>query len=607
MRTQRPAELEDAIDVARQAVTATPDEHPHLASRLRLLAEALHTRFLNTGRRSDQDAAIQLIRRASLVTAAGPASRFLCARLWLALAAAAGDWPQAQRATAVIMPLLPQLASHDLGVDDRRFRLAELRGLGSVAAWACMRGGRAVGLDEVRQAWSLLEGTRGILLAQALETRDDLNLLGRDHPRQAERLLWLKQILNRQDPHDTNGLPAGAAGPGLDRTAAAAQWTELMEDVRSLPGFERFGLPPAPEQMHAIAGDGTLVAILVTLHGCGALLMNAETASFLPLPRLNERGAVTRTRQFLAAVNPSAARDLAPDPTGAGGGDVETVTADVLGWMWDAICSPVLEHLGHTSTVTDGQWPRVWWIPTGPLTLLPLHAAGHHHQPGMSVLDRAISSYTPTVRALLHARQRDTPAPAGTALIAGVNKVGYDTTLQTLAHAEREAGQVNDRMMAATLLLGHDATHHNVMNALQRARWAHFACHGFADQSTPGNSHLALHDRPLPVRDLAQLDLDGAYLAVLSACTTAVTARDTSDEPIHLASAFQLAGFAHTIATLWPISDAFAPTLTDHLYQRLTNGTPPADALHHTIRSLRANPHLRGSAHLWASHIHLGP
>jgi hypothetical protein len=58
------------------------------------------------------------------------------------------------------------------------------------------------------------------------------------------------------------------------------------------------------------------------------------------------------------------------------------------------------------------------------LAYLPLHAAGHHTNPGATpvprtVLDRATSSYTITLRALEHARaHRDTPhAPAGAAVI----------------------------------------------------------------------------------------------------------------------------------------------------------------------------------------------
>jgi hypothetical protein len=81
---------------------------------------------------------------------------------------------------------------------------------------------------------------------------------------------------------------------------------------------------------------------------------------------------------------------------------------DVLGWLWDAAAEPVLARLGHTGDRKSGDpWPRVWWCPTGPLSVLPIHAAGHHPRYRTTatrntdcVLDRVISSYTPTLTAL---------------------------------------------------------------------------------------------------------------------------------------------------------------------------------------------------------------
>lgn len=94
---------------------------------------------------------------------------------------------------------------------------------------------------------------------------------------------------------------------------------------------------------------------------------------------------------------------------------------------------------------------------------------------------------------------------------------------------------------------------------------------------------------------------------MLSARTTAVTTPDAFDEPFHLALAFQIAGFAHTVATLWPISDPIALVLATDFYRYLTDGRPPAEALHQAIRACRANPATRDIPQLWASHVHFGP
>jgi hypothetical protein len=53
--------------------------------------------------------------------------------------------------------------------------------------------------------------------------------------------------------------------------------------------------------------------------------------------------------------------------------------------------------------------PRLWWLPTGPLTFLPLHAAGVYTGKEADCLsDYAVSSYVPTLSALAEARSRPT-------------------------------------------------------------------------------------------------------------------------------------------------------------------------------------------------------
>jgi CHAT domain-containing protein len=57
---------------------------------------------------------------------------------------------------------------------------------------------------------------------------------------------------------------------------------------------------------------------------------------------------------------------------------------------------------------------------------------------------------------------------------------------------------------------------------------------------------------PLSVGDISQLRVDNARIAFLSACSTAKNNAQAplADEVIHLASAFQVAGFPHVIGSL---------------------------------------------------------
>jgi CHAT domain-containing protein len=144
---------------------------------------------------------------------------------------------------------------------------------------------------------------------------------------------------------------------------------------------------------------------------------------------------------------------------------------------------------------------------------------------------------------------------------------------------------------------------------LPQAGWAHFACHGLADHDDPARSYLALYDRPMHASELFSMRMRSPYLAYLSACTTALGSYGLLDESIHLASAFQLAGFPHVVATLWSIGDFVAADMARDFYAAVHpdahTWTPPAVALHTTVRAYRET--YLECPHLWASHLHFGP
>ena len=241
-------------------------------------------------------------------------------------------------------------------------------------------------------------------------------------------------------------------------------------------------------------------------------------------------------------------------------------------------------------------------------------------------MDRVISSYTPTVGALAHARRRHTASPgaASRSLIVAMPTTPGLPGQGRLAYVPDEAALLRARLPRPTLLteppaghgtaVGQLPTRAAVLEHLPGCAIAHFACHGHTDPADPSQSRLLLHDHhrnPLTVAALAPLALDHARLAYLSACSTARTA-DTRllDEAIHLATAFQLAGFPHVIGTLWEINDAIAVEIADAFYAALTDpdGTLDPDraahALHHAARAQRNQR--PAAPYLWASHIHAG-
>ncbi len=260
------------------------------------------------------------------------------------------------------------------------------------------------------------------------------------------------------------------------------------------------------------------------------------------------------------------------------------VVERVLTTLWERVARPVLAALPDE--------PRVWWIPTGPLALLPVHAALGDDG---SVLDRSVSSYTPTLRDLAEARRRAAVEREVNALVVAVPQGPVP-----LPGAAREAREVGRRLGGRSLL---DATVAEVVGALPAASHAHFACHGAQDVLDPASARLILHDGPLWLRDLAELRLPAARLAYLSACRTAVGALRLTDEAVHLAATMQLIGFPEVVATGWAVDDSLAAEIAAGVYDRLAAGG--AVALRETILATRA-------AHpddvlLWSAYLHLGP
>jgi tetratricopeptide (TPR) repeat protein len=490
------------------------------------------------------------------------------------------DWAEAVRSHAEAIELFPLLASRGLVRADQERRVAGLGDSVGDAASAAVRAG-----DPARAA-TLLDHGRGLLFAQLLENRDDFGELADQHPALAEELRSLREVLATWTVDSTED---------TDRHhRLALRWTRLVEEARGRPGFARF-LKPV-EDLTPAAADGPVVLFSLGQERVDALIVRVDGVQAVPLPGVTRAELATQAHDFLTAVD--------TDST------VDDTVSRILAWLWDVVAEPVLEALGHHgSPDLEEQWPRVWWCPTGALTFLPLHAAGHHAAgDSRAVIDRVVSSYTTTARALLHARrERVVPTDDDSTLLVALGDAAGFASLPGV-HAER-------KMVAASLavppveLVGPDALRDRVLTELGGHARAHFACHGVTDPDSPSRNRLVLADHdetPLTVTDITRLHLD-ADLAFLSACSTARTATTLADESIHLASAFQLAGYRHVVAALWPVHDRFAIRFTRDFYTAIGGGGIESTALAVHQASRRLRNRIPGHARIWAAFVHLGP
>jgi tetratricopeptide (TPR) repeat protein len=608
-------DLNSAIDASREAAEYAPVDHPERAVFLSNFGAALRSRFERSRAQGDLDEALDACRAAVAIDVASPRTRAGAARVWGSVAGLGGRWDEAVTAFEAAVSLLEQIAPRSLTRADQEHLLSDMGTLAADAAACCVRAGR------IDRAVELFEQGRGVLLGQALDTRPDLSALAALHPVEARRFAHLCRILDRLDESSgfneastrqweaaDSAWSVGQTGAGIRarRRSAVTEFDQLITRIRALPGFETFLRPPTVAHLRPAAEDGPVVAVLVSSFGSYALLVTRQAVDLVALPQLTPDGVQQAVVRFLVAFD---------GPESA----AERQLENLLAWLWDSLVSPVLEQLRMPTPPAGGVGtPRVWWCASGLLSFLPVHAAGRYQDRSSSapanLIDRAISSYTPTLRALMHARRvkpadHDGNGEHGGTRRADIIAVSMPHTpgAADLRGAAVEAADFQRRFPDARVLTGAEATRQAVLAALPDARWAHFACHGTAEIADPSRSRLLLHDhqdRPFTVVDIARLRLDDAELAFLSACETARPGSRLTDEAIHLASAFQLAGYRHVIATLWPIGDTDAVTIAANIYSKLGSTVDAAHAVHTATRELRDRwPH-RPSA--WASHIHVG-
>ncbi|KAG9099734.1 hypothetical protein FRC07_010500, partial [Ceratobasidium sp. 392] len=85
--------------------------------------------------------------------------------------------------------------------------------------------------------------------------------------------------------------------------------------------------------------------------------------------------------------------------------DEEYDFENIMAEMWEDIVGPVLGQLGFLhARAPEKPLPRLTWYAMGPLASLPLHAAGRYDEPYTRTYNYVISSYTPTLGALLKPR-----------------------------------------------------------------------------------------------------------------------------------------------------------------------------------------------------------
>lgn len=578
------SDLRMAVRVGEEALDRMPADDPKLAMVLANLGQA-YARQWQTPDAVDRRVLLRLATHFEASVTSPPEHRIQAGQVLGRLAQQVDEPMLALRWLRSAMSILPIAAPRQSDWQDQEFVLGGHSTLiGEAIAAHC-----AVG--DPTGAVEIAELGRGVLLSAQLDTRSDLSDLEKTIPDLAEELQRIRNHLNMSEFITHAASDEDSIATARTRRHWWDRHDELLARIRQHPGFERFLLPPRLSDLQPALNNGIVILVNAASQRSDAVVLDADgDPLLLPLPSLTGDDVNRHAAELLDAAH------------GTGLAAVlrrQRVLPQILGWLWDSIVDPIVQSGVLESS--SAELPRVWWLPTGLLGLFPIHAAGYTDQPG--ALDAMVSSYAPTLRALVHANTH-APATIRRQLAVAMHRT---TGLPDLPGTVGEAMTLHAHHPDLPLLQDETATINNVVEALGEATWAHFACHASVDLDSPSRGGLCLHDATLSLPSISRLGLARAELAYLSACSTAHRGLGHLDESLHPASAFQLAGFRHVIASLWPLADATAASTATTFYRHLPS-SPAADhaarALHRTTCDLRAQSPTRPD--LWAGLIHSG-
>jgi CHAT domain-containing protein len=616
-RSGRLEDLDAAIAAWQQALDTTPPDSPARPSILTNLGNGLSDRYARSGRLEElEEARNRYAQACQIGQTVHPESVVISSRNWGNWALQRRAWDEVIRAYAFGRQAANTLFAVQTSRVARESWLREAQGLPAGAAYAFAR------LDRLEEAIVALETGRARMLAEALEAnRRDLerlpasghgDLLAR-YQAAADRLAALQAQVDR--PASASG---GEAGPRRDFTAfsqeiqaARAELDAAIAAIRRVPGYEDFFLPPAFEKIcQAATLDAPLVYLAATPVGGMALMVHASqtpasaseqgSAEHDASPDNDQTHRVSvvwlddlteaRLREVISgpADDPAlggylgAYNEWRRNPRNQAARDGWHAALDrVTRWLWDALMGPLVEHVQALGV------RQVTLIPTGLLALLPLHAAwtGDASAPigRRYALDVLTIRYAPSAVAL--GRSLDGATIPADGLLAVDNPDGS----LVFSNHEVEAARSYFPSDRTTVLARGAATRQHVLNRLPDFPVYHFSTHGWAGWSEPLQGGVLLAGgAALTLGDILDLRLQGARLAVLSACETGIPGTKTPDEVVSIPTSLVQAGVAGVVASLWAVNDLSTAMLMERFYRLWREeGLAPVAALREAQRWLR--------------------
>ncbi|KAJ7745917.1 CHAT domain-containing protein [Mycena maculata] len=561
-RYQRLGDLEDlttAVKRDEEAVVWTPENHPARASRLQNLAVSFSNQFVKFKKPEDLK-----------ILGCDPEPSWWAALRWASLS----QEFQPEYCSAAYLAafnLLPELLwlGHTIPVRQDAIHRLDIGKTVSTATRISLT------LCNLISAIEFFEQGLAITFQQMLQLKPDLNILP---PQYAQNLQKLSSELY--------------SGTSDNPSRVARERQELLQAIRKLPGFEHF-LLPQPYKILCRASQGGPVVILNSHeNGCDGIIILNPMSDPVHVPLSNVTLHLLKLHQddlkeLLSYCNvrtrgESVSTRVFGGREGFRSRNIEEHFTDLLIWLWNNVVEPIYQALASH----DIHKGRLWWLPSGSFTGLPLHAC--------PPTDQFIHSYTATLGSLLAAQAKKPSITQQKVGVVGVTHTGLHGE-NYLKGVEQEVQKIFSVIKDPSLeyLKGEQATPAAVQNQLQTCSWVHLACHGTQDVIEPTKSRLLLYNGVLELETILKMPLSNAEFVFLAACQTAMGDAVLVNESFHLGGGFIAAGFRGAIGTLWSMNDQDGPVVAETVYSHLfRDGRQPqasdaAEALQLAVNKLK--------------------
>ena len=562
-------DLDEAILLSRDALALSPLGHPYRLMRLNNLAHCLSSRFTQSSQLNDKEELFSLYAQLAHPFPVVSSADLSVTRAWVRIAEEFHHPTIVQAYETSLRLLIQHLAS----LPSLPQHLTVLQNLTSSLAVdafsACLRN------HSPTDAVVLLEQGRGVFWSQLTRLRPPLDDVIASGP--------AGKILADEFTQQTSQIQTALNSPGADQHDRVCnlnvQLQKVVTKIRELPGLSHFLLPSPFSNLQQAACEGPVIIVNASEYGCDALVVLVNQDPFhIPL-----------------SITKDGVRDLSSNLTTltvrAKSMDVTRDLVIILRELWDEVVSPIVDFLQTVHLFQS----RIWWCPTAEFSLLPLHAAGPYRKGHRNLANLYISSYTPTLTALIRARRHDFPHSAsegkqfvgiGQATAKGGNEL-FSVSAELANIEQRVSG-----LATFTRIEGQESCIARVTKELCRNEWVHLACHGIPNRKHPFESAFALHDGHFTIERIIRCELENAQFAYLSACHTTVGDEESPDEVIHLASAMQFAGFRSVIGTMWAVDDGETNKITSVFYDNMVDESGRLDysraalALNRTMKKL---------------------